>query len=94
MVRHVLIANQWQGTYELRIGGQARSLQEFMGSSLLLPNFIASFQIIAVLIIHLCTYSSILYCNVVNNVTFFYLDRQRQDRAQTTFLIKTRHWQG
>ena len=61
MVRHVRIANQWQGTYELRIGGQARSLQEFMGSSLLLPNFIASFQIIAVLIIHFCTYLSILY---------------------------------
>ena len=33
-------------------------------------------------------------CNVVDYVNFFYLDRQRQDRAQATFLIKTQHCQG
>ena len=56
---HVRIANRWQGTYKLRIGGQARSLQGFMGSSLRLPNFISSFQINAFLItllLHLFVY--------------------------------------
>ena len=61
VARHVQIANRWHGTYELRIGGQARSLQGFMGSSLLLPNFISSFQINAVLIIHFCINFSMFY---------------------------------
>ena len=52
VAQHVRIANRCQDTYELRIGGQARSLQEFMGAYLLLPTFISSFQINAVLIIH------------------------------------------
>ena len=29
-----------------------------------------------------------MFCNVVNYVNFFYLDRQRQDRAQATFWLK------
>ena len=61
VVQHVRIVNRWHGTYELRIGGQARSLQEFMGSSLLLPNFISCFQINAVLITHFCIYLSVVY---------------------------------
>ena len=61
VARHVRIANRWQGTYELQIGGQARSLQEFMGSSILLPNFISSFQINAFLITYFCIYLSVIY---------------------------------
>ena len=59
VARHVRIANRWQGTYELQIGGQARSLQGFMGLSLLFPNFISTFQINAFLItsfLHLFVY--------------------------------------